>query len=616
MRSAVLGNGRLTVLLDKNFYVADLYYPYVGRYNHAFGGRFKVGVWHDGKFAWLESMEKSVEMEGLTARMRAKWDGLDVEFHDFVDFGRDVYVRRVDIRGGGLVRVLFYQDFRVMEAPQGDTAFYDPEADAVIHYKEGYWFLVGSSHQLYEYNIGRRDAGVVLRDCEDGTLGKNPIAQGSVDSAVSIAYPSFYYWIVAGRSREDVLEVHRSLRAKPQYYERRNVGYWRAIAERHQERLAAQSVAVLLAHIGDNGAIAASLDTDILRFNLDTYAYVWPRDAAYVAMALDEYGYTAVTKKFYQFALSLLAKARSGYFFQKYNPDGTFGSTWHPWTARGRKSLNIQEDETAIFIHALWRYLELSRDYDLMRQAYSLIREAADFMANFRDERLGLPLESYDLWEERLGVHAYTAASVYAGLKAAARFADHLGEAEDSDRWISAARSVKEAVAEHMFDRSLGRFVRTVRIDDGKVVEVDRTVDASLLALPLLGVFEPDDPMVVSTVKAVEEALWVKGVGGLARYEGDHYQRVPGDYSGIPGNPWIITTMWLAEYYASLGQATRAEELVRWAEARAGPSGLLPEQISPFDGSPVSVQPLAWSHAEYLRALYAIKRTCCVGGQP
>jgi len=67
-----------------------------------------------------------------------------------------------------------------------------------------------------------------------------------------------------------------------------------------------------------------------------------------------------------------------------------------------------------------------------------------------------------------------------------------------------------------MFDRSLGRFVRTVRIDDGKVVEVDRTVDASLLALPLLGVFEPDDPMVVSTVKAVEELLNApRVVGGV-----------------------------------------------------------------------------------------------------
>lgn len=604
MRSAVLSNGRLAVTLDNNFYVADLYYPYVGRYNHGFGGRFKIGVWRDGKFAWLESMEKRIEMDGLTARLWAKWDGLEIQMSSFVEFHHDAYVIKVDVRGPGLVRVIFYQDFRIMEAPQGDTAYYNPDLDAVIHYKERFWFLAGASHQLYEYNIGRRDMGVVLKDCEDGVLGKNPIAQGSVDSAISVAYPSFYYWIIAGKNERELARIHAELKARPGYYERRNAGYWKALVGRYP-KLVGQSIAVLMAHMGDNGAVVASLDTDILKFNLDTYAYVWPRDAAYVAMALDEYGYASFTKKFYEFALSLLDEGCC--FFQKYHPDGTLGSTWHPWTARSRKSLNIQEDETALFVYALWRHVELAKDYDLLKKAYPAVRRMANFMANFRDEKLGLPLESFDLWEERLGVHAFTAAAVYAGLNAAARFAETLGEEEDAARWRAAAQEVKKAVAEHMFDERLGRFVRTVRIDDGKVVEVDETVDASLLALPLFGVFEPDDPRVVSTVRSVEEKLWVKGVGGLARYESDYYQRVSGDYSGIPGNPWIITTMWLAEYYAALGQTSRAEELIKWAEERAGPTYLLPEQINPFDGSPLSVQPLAWSHAEYLRAVLAVR---------
>lgn len=604
MRSAILGNGRLTVLLDKNFYVADLYYPYVGRFNHAFGGRFKVGVWHDGRFQWLENMEKTIETSGLTARMTAKWDGLTIKFYDFVEFHHDAYIRKVEIEGPGLVRVIFYHDFRIMEAPQGDTAFYNPEADVVLHYKGDFWFLVGSSNPLYEYTVGRRDQGVVLKDCEDGVLSKSPIAQGSVDSAVSIASPKFYYWIVAGRSMRDVMRVHEALRAGAVSYERRNAGYWRAIVERHGGGLVSQSLAVLMAHLGDNGAVAASLDTDILRFNLDTYAYVWPRDASYVAMALDEYGYTSLTKKFYEFALSLVCD--EGYFFQKYNPDGTYGSTWHPWTARGKKSLNIQEDETGIFIYALWRHFEKTRDYDLLKRAYPVVRRMADFMAKFRDAT-GLPLESYDLWEERLGVHAYTVASVYAGLRAAASFADLLGEEEDSARWLEAARGIKEAAAAHLYDQSLGRFVRTVRLGESGIAERDPTVDASLLGIALLGLFEPDDPRVVSTVKAVEEKLWVRTVGGLARYEGDYYQRVSADYGDIPGNPWVITTMWLARYYALLGQRSRAKELLSWAESVASPAGLLPEQVSPFDRGPVSVQPLAWSHAEYLLAAKALE---------
>lgn len=119
--------------------------------------------------------------------------------------------------------------------------------------------------------------------------------------------------------------------------------------------------------------------------------------------------------------------------------------------------------------------------------------------------------------------------------------------------------------------------------------------------------FEPNDPRVVNTVKTIEERLWVPKVGGLARYEGDAYQRVPGDYGQIPGN-WIITTLWLAEYYAMPGDMAKATSLVRWVEAVSPPNYPLPEQLNPFDGSPVSVQPLAWSHAEYLLAKSLLKK--------
>lgn len=69
-----------------------------------------------------------------------------------------------------------------------------------------------------------------------------------------------------------------------------------------------------------------------------------------------------------------------------------------------------------------------------------MITRAANFMTNFRDEKLKLPpLESYDLWEERLGVHTYTVASVYAGLLAASNLAKMLGEYESASKWEETA---------------------------------------------------------------------------------------------------------------------------------------------------------------------------------
>ena len=34
------------------------------------------------------------------------------------------------------------------------------------------------------------------------------------------------------------------------------------------------------------------------------------------------------------------------------------------------------------------------------------------------------------------------------------------------------------------------------------------------------------------------------------------------------------------------------------------PSGVLAEQLHPFSGDPVSVSPLAWSHAEFVMAVF------------
>ena len=125
----------------------------------------------------------------------------------------------------------------------------------------------------------------------------------------------------------------------------------------------------------------------------------------------------------------------------------------------------------------------------------------------------------------------------------------------------------------------------------------------------LLGALPPDDPQAVSTLQQVEERLWARtDVGGLARYHDDHYQQMERhDLSRVPGNPWFVCTMWLACY--RLQRAQTAEDLVpglkllEWASERALPSRTMAEQLHPYTGEPLSVSPLTWSHAEYVRAV-------------
>jgi GH15 family glucan-1,4-alpha-glucosidase len=86
----------------------------------------------------------------------------------------------------------------------------------------------------------------------------------------------------------------------------------------------------------------------------------------------------------------------------------------------------------------------------------------------------------------------------------------------------------------------------TCDVDCGRIYEVDEVIDASLYAIYKFHLFEADDERVISTMKQVEEKLWVKTrVGGLARYENDYYHRVSNDIASVPGNPWFICTLWL-----------------------------------------------------------------------
>src|SRR5581483_10110612 len=144
--------------------------------------------------------------------------------------------------------------------------------------------------------------------------------------------------------------------------------------------------------------------------------------------------------------------------------------------------------------------------------------------------RTKLPAASFDLWEERRGIHAFTAAAVYAGLTAARNFAVAFGQHEYAKRYAVAAQEIREAALAHLWDADRGRFVRTVAVlPDGLLVK-DATVDISLAGIFLFGLLPADDPRVASTMRAIEERLTVKtAIGGVARYENDQYFQVSHD---------------------------------------------------------------------------------------
>ncbi|HIW33813.1 MAG TPA: glycoside hydrolase family 15 protein, partial [Candidatus Paenibacillus intestinavium] len=165
----------------------------------------------------------------------------------------------------------------------------------------------------------------------------------------------------------------------------------------------------------------------------------------------------------------------------------------------------------------------------------------------------------------------------------------------------------------HLWDEEAGRFARGLVMKDNVWVK-DMTLESSMFGILDFGVLPVDDYRVQKTMLSIKQGLQVKTeVGGIARYMNDYYFQQSGDIERIPGNPWIICTLWVANFEIASAKTIADLESPRrtleWVAQHTLSSGLLAEQLNPFDGTPLSVAPLTWSHATVVQSVckYAAK---------
>ena len=632
-----VSNGSFLLNFDSDYQIRDVYFPFIGQENHSSGHPFHFGVWADGQYSWMgPEWQKDLryQNESLVTDAYLKNDALNLELRcsDVVDVDVNVYIKKIEVRNlknkPRQVRLFFSHDFSLYGNDIGGTAYFDPRSCSIIHYKIQRYFLISCwAHDEWgvkHFACGNKEGSGSLetvRTIENGELSGAAAAWGSPHSTVGIwlelpakGKTTAYYWMAAGTTYPEVaqlnLEVHNTT---PEELLTRSSKYWRTWV--HKDALQFQclprsvtdvfhrSLLILRTQIDNRGAIIAANDSDIVRFGKDTYSYMWGRDGAFVSAALAKAGYSHVCMKYFDFCAHVLSD--EGYLFQHYNPDGSLASNWHPWLVAGKEVLPIQEDSTALTLWALWIHYESLKDIEYIRPLYrTLIRKAADFLVSYRDPQTQLPLPSYDLWEERYALHAYTVASVIAGLRAAANFAKLFEDTSMTEKYDSVADTMTDGIRHHLYHDGLKRFARSgTRIEGG--YQLDEVIDISLLSLATLGIFDLEDPQTIETAEAVRDQLWLNTeVEGCARYQDDVYQRAEGSPHGIPGNPWVVSTLWLAEYF--IDQAENQQQLqatlpyLEWCGHNALPSGVLAEQIHPVSGAPLSVSPLTWSHSAFV----------------
>jgi len=389
------------------------------------------------------------------------------------------------------------------------------------------------------------------------------------------------------------------------------------------------STAVLQTHQAKAppGAIVASLSVPFgqARTGDDTGGYhlVWPRDlvesaGGFLAAGSHEYARAALT-----------------FFAATQEVDGHWSQNM--WLNGTPYWSGIQMDETALSV----LLLDLARREGAIKKS-----DAAEFWPMVR-QGMGYilrngPATPEDRWEHDGGYSPFTLSAEIAALLSAADLATENGEPnlarylrETADIWNASIERWTYVTGTDLAKRVgvEGYYVRLGRTNPrgGPPIKGsnprddadESSVSPDALALVRFGLRTPDDPHILNTVKVIDAVLKVDlGYGpGWRRYSGDKYGEYPDgrafDNKGGVGRAWPLLTGERGHYELAAGRPKEAERMLKWMEATATDTGLIPEQVwdAPdipekylFFGRPTtSACPLVWAHAEYVKLLRSLR---------
>jgi GH15 family glucan-1,4-alpha-glucosidase len=150
------------------------------------------------------------------------------------------------------------------------------------------------------------------------------------------------------------------------------------------------------------------------------------------------------------------------------------------------------------------------------------------------------------------------------------------------DRWRAVCEEIREEVCERGFDPELNSFTQSYG---------SKTLDASLLLLPLVGFLPATDPRIRGTIEAVERELLQDGL--LLRYRTRE--------AGVDGLPpgegvFLPCSFWLVDCYELLGRHREAHELFSRLVDLSNDLGLLAEEYDPKAGRLLGNFPQAFTH--------------------
>ncbi|HZI61437.1 MAG TPA: glycoside hydrolase family 15 protein [Pyrinomonadaceae bacterium] len=346
------------------------------------------------------------------------------------------------------------------------------------------------------------------------------------------------------------------------------------------------------------------------------YHGVWARDLYHVATAFDTIGDRETARRLLDYLFRVQQK-----------PDGSFPQNSH---VDGRPIGNaLQMDQVGLPLVLAYQ-LERSDRQTWLKH----IKPAADFIV-----RHG-PRTEHDRWEEEAGYSPATIAAQIAGLVCAAEIARTNGDQLSAETYLMTAdtwaSNVEKWTVTTTGFRSRPYYLRiTANADpnDGAKMEINSSsleiderniIDAGFLELVRLGIKDPNDELIKSSLALVDEMIRVATPSGAAwyRYNHDAYGETSngGNYDGRTGvgRLWTLLSGERGEYELAAGDLKAAQTRLAAMAGFANESFMIPEQVWDLKRVPSdefefgegtgSATPLAWSMAQFIRLAMNIRK--------
>lgn len=338
----------------------------------------------------------------------------------------------------------------------------------------------------------------------------------------------------------------------------------------------------------ETGGISSAVEVDEDLNNCGRYNYCWTRNAIFMTNAMDILKMGKDTDKFYK-VFCKNTQSRNGMWEQRFFTDGRLAPCW-----------GYEIDETASVIYGVYNHYLYMKDKKILKDNLKMCEKALKYLEKYIADVIdntGKFHVSYDLWEMHEGIHLYSIASIFAAFDAMMKiyeelkdeFAKNRVKQEDINKKKDELRKelvkIREYVLKNFYDEAKKSFVRNLD---------DRKIDVSILgAVVPFNLFTPKEKKILNTVERINMTLRTY-TGAYRRFEGDHYMN---------GNPWVVTTLWMANYYAETGEKTKAKECFDLVTKTCAQHGFLAEQINNEKMGPAWVIGLGWSHAMYIIVL-------------